>query len=77
MTAIEQEQIVPFLIGGQRITPQVDQFTNVHNPSTGEIIAYTPMGTAADVDAAVQAAAKAFPSWSKTPALACRALSSS
>ena len=40
----------------------------VHNPSTGEIIAETPLSAAADVDAAVQAARKAFVHWSQTPA---------
>src|SRR5215470_7546126 len=39
----------------------------VFNPSTGDVIAETPMGGAAQVDAAVQAAAAAFPAWMETP----------
>jgi malonate-semialdehyde dehydrogenase (acetylating)/methylmalonate-semialdehyde dehydrogenase len=39
----------------------------VHNPSTGETIAETPMCTAAQVDEAVSAAAQAFPAWMETP----------
>ncbi len=39
----------------------------VYNPATGEIIAETPLGTAADVDRAVQAAARAYPGWAATP----------
>ena len=37
------------------------------NPSTGEAIAKAPLSSAADVDAAVAAAGKAFPGWSATP----------
>src|SRR5919197_5181393 len=39
----------------------------VHNPSTGEVIALTPMCTAAHVNDAVQAAAAAFTTWWETP----------
>jgi malonate-semialdehyde dehydrogenase (acetylating)/methylmalonate-semialdehyde dehydrogenase len=59
---------VPVLVGGKWAAPSVGTFTDVHNPSTGETIARTPMCVAADVDAAVQAAKRAFPSWSNTPA---------
>src|SRR5262249_50542946 len=40
---------------------------DVHNPARGEVIGRTPLSTAADVDAAVTAAAKAFPAWRDTP----------
>jgi malonate-semialdehyde dehydrogenase (acetylating)/methylmalonate-semialdehyde dehydrogenase len=43
--------------------------TPVYNPSTGDVIAECPAGTAADVDAAVQAAQAAFPAWRATPAV--------
>jgi malonate-semialdehyde dehydrogenase (acetylating)/methylmalonate-semialdehyde dehydrogenase len=43
-------------------------FLNVTNPATGEVIARTPISTKADVDAAVHAAAEAFPAWRRTPA---------
>jgi malonate-semialdehyde dehydrogenase (acetylating)/methylmalonate-semialdehyde dehydrogenase len=59
---------IPVLIGGKWTTPHVGAFTDVHNPSTGETIAHTPMCGASDVDAAVQAAKRAFKSWSETPA---------
>ncbi len=39
----------------------------VRNPATGEAIGECPLGGAAQVDAAVQAAARAFPAWRKTP----------
>jgi malonate-semialdehyde dehydrogenase (acetylating)/methylmalonate-semialdehyde dehydrogenase len=39
----------------------------VHNPSTGEIIAETPISSAEEVNRAVQSAQKAFVTWSQTP----------
>src|SRR5271169_7185935 len=43
------------------------EYTDVSNPATTEVLARTPISTAADVDAAVQAAADAFPAWRRTP----------
>src|SRR5580704_17640374 len=40
---------------------------DVKNPATGETLAKVPLSTAGDVDAAVEAAARAFPAWSATP----------
>jgi malonate-semialdehyde dehydrogenase (acetylating)/methylmalonate-semialdehyde dehydrogenase len=40
---------------------------DVHAPATGEVIARTPLSTAAAVDAAVQAARRALPAWSALP----------
>jgi malonate-semialdehyde dehydrogenase (acetylating)/methylmalonate-semialdehyde dehydrogenase len=42
-------------------------FGEVHDPSTGQLIARVPMGGKAEVDAAVQGARRAFATWSKTP----------
>jgi malonate-semialdehyde dehydrogenase (acetylating)/methylmalonate-semialdehyde dehydrogenase len=44
------------------------QFQDVTNPATAELIGRTPLSTVADVNAAVQAAADAFPAWRRTPA---------
>ena len=40
---------------------------DVYDPSSGAVISRVPLSAAADVDAAVQAARAAFPSWSATP----------
>jgi aldehyde dehydrogenase (NAD+) len=40
---------------------------DVVNPATEEVIASVPAGTPADADAAVRAAASAFPAWAVTP----------
>jgi malonate-semialdehyde dehydrogenase (acetylating)/methylmalonate-semialdehyde dehydrogenase len=61
---------VPVYVGGEWQTANGAVATSpVFNPSTGEIIAETPMATASHVDAAVQAAAAAFPEWMETPAV--------
>src|SRR5436309_5536396 len=38
-----------------------------HNPATGEAVAEIPRCTAEEISAAIDAAHKAFPAWSKTP----------
>src|SRR6185369_13371511 len=54
-------------IGGQWVKARATDFFDVHNPAVGDIIGRTPLSTAADVDAAVQAATRAFPGWRDTP----------
>lgn len=61
-------QPCPFFIGGEWLQPSLPG-TPVFNPSTGEVIAECPVGTTAEVDAAVSAAAAAFPDWMETPAV--------
>ncbi|HET7465461.1 MAG TPA: CoA-acylating methylmalonate-semialdehyde dehydrogenase [Candidatus Dormibacteraeota bacterium] len=41
----------------------------VFNPATGEVIDHVPLSGAAEVDAAVAAATRAFTQWSKTPVM--------
>src|SRR6266849_6417473 len=43
------------------------EYFEVTNPATAELLARTPLSSSADVDAAVQAAADAFPAWRRTP----------
>jgi malonate-semialdehyde dehydrogenase (acetylating)/methylmalonate-semialdehyde dehydrogenase len=56
-------------IGGQWVKSRASETLDVHNPARGEVIARTPLSTAADVDAAATAAKKAFPAWRDTPAI--------
>ena len=56
----------PFFIGGEWLQPKLAG-TPVFNPSTGDLIAETPLCTAAHVNEAVEAAAAAFPAWMETP----------
>ncbi len=50
-------------IAGSETTGASTRFGPVYNPATGEQQAQVALATPADVDAAVQAAAKAFDSW--------------
>ncbi|MER7591695.1 aldehyde dehydrogenase family protein [Micromonospora sp. NPDC127501] len=52
-------------IGGETVTGSAGTLPVV-NPATGEVVAETPAGTAADVDRAVAAARAVFPAWSAT-----------
>jgi malonate-semialdehyde dehydrogenase (acetylating)/methylmalonate-semialdehyde dehydrogenase len=53
-------------IGG-RFAAAGAQSLDVVNPSDGSLLSRVPLSVAADVDAAVRAAAAAFPAWSATP----------
>jgi malonate-semialdehyde dehydrogenase (acetylating) / methylmalonate-semialdehyde dehydrogenase len=55
------------LIGGRWVPSRASEFLDVHNPATGETIAKTPLSTGEDLDAAVEAARRAFPAWRDTP----------
>jgi malonate-semialdehyde dehydrogenase (acetylating)/methylmalonate-semialdehyde dehydrogenase len=54
-------------IGGRWVRSHAVEFFDVHNPAVGDVIGRTPLSTAADVDAAVQAATRAFAGWRETP----------
>jgi len=54
-------------IDGQWVKPAGAKTLDVVNSSTEEVMGRIPDGTPADVDRAVAAAKKAFPSWSQTP----------
>ena len=53
-------------IAGRRDHGASDRSGTVYNPATGEATGEVPFATAADVDRAVAAAARAFESWSRT-----------
>ncbi|MDF2642295.1 MAG: methylmalonate-semialdehyde dehydrogenase [Pseudomonas sp.] len=58
---------VKLLIGGEMIESQSSEWHDVINPATQQVLAQVPFATAAEVDAAVAAAQKAFVSWRETP----------
>jgi succinate-semialdehyde dehydrogenase/glutarate-semialdehyde dehydrogenase len=55
------------LIDGETVGAKAGKTIEVRNPANGEVVGTVPKGTAADVDAAVEAAAKAFPAWASLP----------
>jgi len=60
-------EVLKNYVGGRWVASRAGEHQDVHNPARGEVIARAPLSTAADVDAAVQAAASAFPAWRDTP----------
>ncbi len=54
---------------GGKVVPGTGRTAPVFNPATGEITGQVAMGGAAEVDAAVAAAAAAWPAWASTPPL--------
>jgi len=54
-------------IAGQWVDADHSGLLPVENPSTGAIIGNVPLSTAAETQRAIEAAAAAFPAWSRTP----------
>lgn len=61
------ERLRPY-IDGAYVQSRTEKFTTVYDPSTGEAIAQAPCCTQQEVDAAIAAAAAAYPAWKRTPA---------
>jgi malonate-semialdehyde dehydrogenase (acetylating) / methylmalonate-semialdehyde dehydrogenase len=66
LTTLER---IPLWIGGKAVSATTSRYGEVTNPATGEVIRHVPLANAADVDAAVKAAAAALPAWRAAPAL--------
>src|SRR5438046_5142221 len=66
LTTLER---LPLWIGGRAADPTTTRYGEITNPATGEVIRHVPLANAADVDAAVAAAAAALPGWRVTPSL--------
>ncbi|MEN1679601.1 MAG: CoA-acylating methylmalonate-semialdehyde dehydrogenase [Planctomycetota bacterium] len=67
MSATAAPDVVPLLAGGKWIEPGADAYEEVYNPSTGRVIARTPLVGADDVNEVVLAAKQALPEWAATP----------
>ncbi|UNK16835.1 CoA-acylating methylmalonate-semialdehyde dehydrogenase [Paenibacillus sp. N3/727] len=61
------EMTVRNFIGGEWKSSSSTHIEPVYNPATGEVIAHVPLSTTEEVNEAVQAAAEAFKTWSRTP----------
>jgi len=53
-------------IGGEWVAPQRGGFIDNFNPATGQVFSHLPDSDASDIDKAVEVAALAFKTWSKT-----------
>jgi aminobutyraldehyde dehydrogenase len=63
MTAVVADSYQMF-IGGEHVPALEGETEDVLNPATGEKLAEVPLGSSADVDAAVKTAGDAFEAWS-------------
>src|SRR5688572_10161611 len=61
-----EPRVLKNFVGGEWVASSGATLLDVRNPATGEILARVPLSTAADVDAAVRAAQRAFPAWRAT-----------
>jgi malonate-semialdehyde dehydrogenase (acetylating)/methylmalonate-semialdehyde dehydrogenase len=66
-TAIATETKVPNFINGSWVDSRATNWLDVTNPATAEVLARVPLCEAGEVNAAVEAAAAAFPEWRRTP----------
>jgi malonate-semialdehyde dehydrogenase (acetylating)/methylmalonate-semialdehyde dehydrogenase len=62
-------ETVQHFINGKIVAGTGERFADVFDPATGERARRVALAEPADVDAAVTAAASAFPAWSQTPPL--------
>ena len=67
--SLEQLPTVPHLIDGRNSTSMPERFGDVYNPATGQVESRVGFASAAECDAAIDAAGKAFELWSHTPVL--------
>lgn len=52
-------------INGEWVESKTDQYEDVVNPATKEVLCQVPISTKEDIDYAAQTAAEAFKTWSK------------
>ena len=60
-------ELLPNYVGGAWRASTATDAQDVKNPATGETLARVPLSSAAEVDAAIAAASKAFEGWRRTP----------
>ncbi|TLX56031.1 methylmalonate-semialdehyde dehydrogenase (CoA acylating) [Stutzerimonas nosocomialis] len=58
---------VKLLIDGEFVDSTTEQWRDIVNPATQEVLARVPFATADEVEAAVSSAKRAFQTWRKTP----------
>jgi len=64
--AVAAAEAVPHIINGKKINSTASDFVDVRCPATQDVLTRVPLATQAEMTAAVDAAAAAFPAWSAT-----------
>lgn len=62
-----QTDLLANYVNGRWVAPSTSESLDVRNPATGETIARVPVSSAADVEATVASADRAFEGWRRTP----------
>jgi malonate-semialdehyde dehydrogenase (acetylating)/methylmalonate-semialdehyde dehydrogenase len=62
-----QTELLANYVNGKWVTPSASDALDVYNPAIGEVIGRVPLSSAADVDAVVVSAERAFDGWRRTP----------
>lgn len=58
-----------YFINGEYVESKTEKYTELYNPSTGEITGYAPCCTKEEVEEAIKVAKNAYPAWSSTPVI--------
>ncbi|HBT72899.1 MAG TPA: methylmalonate-semialdehyde dehydrogenase (CoA acylating), partial [Lysinibacillus sp.] len=65
MTVQQEMKTLTHFIQGEEVAGTSGRFSEVYNPSTGEVIARVPLASRGEVKHAIQLAKEAFPAWKK------------
>lgn len=60
---------IKYFAGGKYLESKTTKFTDVYNPSTGEVIAKVPCCTKDEVEEVISIAKEAYKTWSKVPVI--------
>jgi malonate-semialdehyde dehydrogenase (acetylating)/methylmalonate-semialdehyde dehydrogenase len=63
------QKLLKNFVNGKWIDPENKGLLDVENPSNGKILAKVPLSTTEETNRAIDAAAAAFPEWSRTPVM--------
>ena len=66
MTIEQKVKELHHFINGALVEGESGRYSNVYNPSTGEVIAQVPLATKEEVKRAIEVAKNAFPAWKNT-----------
>jgi malonate-semialdehyde dehydrogenase (acetylating)/methylmalonate-semialdehyde dehydrogenase len=66
---IADVQDTPYFVDNQFVASKTDKFIDLHDPATNNLVTRVPQNTDAELQAAVDSAAKAFETWSHTSVL--------
>lgn len=67
---ISEPEDTPYFLDNQFVPSKAENFIELHDPATNNLVTRVPQMTDAELEAAVQSAKKAFPAWRSTSIMA-------